>query len=199
MAVSSALRRLLHVREMEEEQQRLALESALGELHSIEHALAGFRAREHRGRLLLNESAGGLQVSDRTAAIVEVQSAGRAATTLTIRIVAAEGVVVRIRQAFFDKRLERRQAQTLIEEAEARDAIDAGRRTQQTLDESFGAQLYRRGRAAGKRPVPSGNGTGADLEPASARASHRQFLKNLEEAEAAKSTDVPKSGTSTKL
>ena len=32
MAVSRALRRLLRVRELEEEQSRLALESALGEL-----------------------------------------------------------------------------------------------------------------------------------------------------------------------
>src|ERR1700675_36775 len=103
MPVSRTLRRLMHVREMEEEQNRLALESAVGELHALEHALDDVRDRAHRGRLFLNASAGGSQVSDRTAALVEVQGSARAASTLNMRIGAAESVVVRIRQAFFDK------------------------------------------------------------------------------------------------
>jgi hypothetical protein len=41
MAVSRALRRLLRIRELEEEQCRLALESTLGELNRLESALAG--------------------------------------------------------------------------------------------------------------------------------------------------------------
>jgi len=197
MPISSTLRRLLHVREMEEEQQRLALESAVGELHALEHALGDVRTREHRGRLFLNESAGCGEVSDRTAALVEVQSAVRAVSMLRMRIMAAESVVVRIRQAFFDKRLERRQAQTLIEEAEAREAVESGRHTQQTLDESFGAQLHRRGRAAGKRPASSRPGTGAGPDPTSARAGHRPFLTNPEQS--AKSPEVSESGTNSKL
>jgi hypothetical protein len=40
MAVSNALRRLLKIRAIEEEQSRLALESALGELNRLEVALA---------------------------------------------------------------------------------------------------------------------------------------------------------------
>jgi len=47
MAVSRALRRLLRIRELEEEQNRLALESALGELNRLEYAL---EATIERGR-----------------------------------------------------------------------------------------------------------------------------------------------------
>ena len=39
MAVSRALRRLLRIRELEDEQCRLALESTLGELNRLECAL----------------------------------------------------------------------------------------------------------------------------------------------------------------
>ena len=39
MAISRALRRLLRIRNLEEEQSRLAVESALVELRRLEHAL----------------------------------------------------------------------------------------------------------------------------------------------------------------
>jgi hypothetical protein len=39
MAVSRALRRLLRIRDLEEEQRRVALESALVELHRLQHSL----------------------------------------------------------------------------------------------------------------------------------------------------------------
>ena len=41
------------------------------------------------------------------------------------------------RQEFLAKRIERRQAETLIERSEARDAVDAARRTQRELDDWF--------------------------------------------------------------
>ena len=56
MAASRALRRLLRIRELQEEQSRLALESALGELHRLEHALASTFVRERRGRSLVQAS-----------------------------------------------------------------------------------------------------------------------------------------------
>jgi hypothetical protein len=57
MAVSRALRRLLRIRELEEEQGRLALESALGELHRLENALMATFERKHRGRSLVLSTA----------------------------------------------------------------------------------------------------------------------------------------------
>ena len=41
------------------------------------------------------------------------------------------------RQAFLGKRIERRQAETLIEEAEALESVEAGRRAQRDLDDWF--------------------------------------------------------------
>ena len=152
MPVSRALRRLLHVRAMEEEQQRLALESALGELHALEDALSAARARDRAGRALLNLSFQASEPIDRTAAQVEVQSAVRRAAFLKPRIAAAETAASRARQAFLDKRLERRQAQTLIEQAEARDAVEFARRGQQSLDETYGSQHHRERRSAEPRP-----------------------------------------------
>jgi hypothetical protein len=175
MPVSSALRRLLHVRDIEEEQQRLALESALGELHALERAIAAAHAREHAGRKLLALSVCEGGVADRTAALVEGQSAARCAAALPPRIAAAENSVLRVRQAYLDKRIERRQAQTLIEESEARDAVEASRHNQQTLDETYGAGRHRikddvdrkrRSQSTGRRPAF------ADLEPETAAESN---------------------------
>jgi flagellar biosynthesis chaperone FliJ len=193
MPVSSALRRLLRVRDVEEEQQRLALESALSELHALEHALSAAHARQHGGRRLLALSVCEGGVADRTAALVEGQAAARCAAALTPRIDVAENNVLRARQAYLDKRTERRQAQTLIEEAEARDAAEAGRHNQQTLDETYGARRHRRKRAAGKRPGPSGSAPAPD--PSSAFAARRAVFTDLESKNAAESTAIPQSGT----
>jgi hypothetical protein len=47
------------------------------------------------------------------------------------------------RQEFLSKRVERRQAETLIAETEAREAIVDGRRTQQSFDDWYSSRLYR--------------------------------------------------------
>src|SRR5271157_295073 len=75
MAVSRALRRLLRIRELEEEQSRLALESALGELHRLEHALEAAVQRERRGRSLIQASAQTGELPDRLAGLEETRSA----------------------------------------------------------------------------------------------------------------------------
>ena len=65
MAVSRALRRLLRVLEIEEEQSRLALESAVGELGILEHSLTATRTRERSGRRLVISSAQSGELPDR--------------------------------------------------------------------------------------------------------------------------------------
>jgi len=64
------------------------------------------------------------------------------------------------REDFLGKRVERRQAETLIQETEAQDAVEADRRGQQTLDDWYSSRLYRE--AAESEPPES---TGA--KPAS--------------------------------
>ena len=143
MAVSRALRRLLRIRDIEEEQGRLALESALGELHRLEHALAATVERGRRGRSLIQASAQTGELTDRIAGFEETRSAGLHATALGPRIDGMGEEVTDRREEFLLKRVERRQAETLIQEIEAREAIEDGRRGQQALDDWYSSRLYR--------------------------------------------------------
>jgi len=141
--VSGALRRLLGVRNLEEEQHRASLESALAELHALEHALALARARERGGRARVSFSASDPDPAGRIAALVESSSAARHAAALAYRISAAEQEADRLRRQFLLKRLERRQAETLIREEEARDTVQAERRAQQHADDWFSSRAER--------------------------------------------------------
>ena len=137
MAVSRALRRLLRVLAIEEEQRRVALESALGELRQLEHALGATGDRDRRGRLLVTSSVLSDELTDRLAGLEETRAAMRCATALRPRIAEAEGEVEELREEFLAKRVERRQAETLVEAAAARDASEAARRGQQSLDDWY--------------------------------------------------------------
>ena len=130
----------------------MALESALGELRSLEQARVLFLSRERAGRGLLAASAHGGEAADRTAALVEVRFASRCAAFLAPRIAATEAIATHARQAYLAKRLERLQAQTLIEEAQSQDAIESSRRSQRALDDTYGATRHRETREGGKQP-----------------------------------------------
>ncbi len=135
MAVSRALKRLLRIRELEEEQSRLALESALGELRELERAL--HRSAE-RGRLVRQLMAAGVEtgeLADRLAGLAEACAAARAAEWLAGRRPAAEREVEEQREEFLVSKTERRQAETLIDAVETRDAIEAERKAQYGLDD----------------------------------------------------------------
>ncbi|HEX4756925.1 MAG TPA: hypothetical protein VH308_03050 [Terracidiphilus sp.] len=137
MAVSRALRRLLRVLEIEEEQNRLALESAQGELARLERLLTVAKMRERSGRHLVVASASSGELADRLAGIAETAAAQQRAIALELRIVNAKTDVSTLREAFLSKRVERRQAETLITESEAKDAVISGRRNQQSLDDWY--------------------------------------------------------------
>jgi hypothetical protein len=143
MPVSRALRRLLRIRDLEEEQSRLALESALGELHRLESALAATAERDRRGRSLIGSSAYSAELPDRLAGMEETRTAGRFAAVLAPRTAAMELEAAELRQEFLLKRVERRQAETLIGETEARDAVEDSRRGQQALDDWHRSRLHR--------------------------------------------------------
>lgn len=145
MAVSRALRRLLRVLEIEEDQCRLALESAVSELAHLERSLASVGERDRSGRKLIHTSAQSGELSDRLAGIEETRAAKRRAEALRPRIVDAQSNVESLRQVFLDKRVECRQAETLIRETEARDRLVAGRRSQQALDDWYLNRLHASG------------------------------------------------------
>ena len=137
MAVSRAMRRLLQVRELEEELSQAALESALGELRRLEAALVAARERERGGRRQVTASASSGELVDRIAGLEETRAARRRAEALKTRIAEAELEVTARRQEFLSKRMERRQVETLIRETGAGDAVAAGRRAQRDLDDWF--------------------------------------------------------------
>jgi hypothetical protein len=154
MAAPESLRRLLKIRNLEEEQRKMALESAVAELGRLEAALAAARERERAGRKRIAESAG--DATDRMAGMVESSAARRHIAALKPRIAAAEWAATERRKEFLAKRTERRQAETLICEAEAEDAVVEGRRSQQSVDDWYGMRMHgeeertARGRSAGR-------------------------------------------------
>ena len=135
MAVSRAMRRLLQVLEIQEEECRAAMESARAELSLLERALSRNQERERGGRRLVAVSATTGEVTDRIAGIEEAHTAKRVAAVLAPRIREAEAAVNERRSQFLGKRIERRQTETLIEETEALDRVEAERRAQRDLDD----------------------------------------------------------------
>ncbi len=145
MAVSPALRRLLGVLMLEEEQRQIALESALGELRRLERALDSAAERERNGRLLLASSATSGELTDRLAGLEEMRAAKRRTAALQPWIQEVEEELAELRAAYLAKRIERRQAETLLEAAEAARRQEAARRGQRALDDWY---LNRRQRRA---------------------------------------------------
>ena len=162
MAVSRALRRLLRVLHLEEEESRRALDSSLGELHRLEQSLRAAKNRDRTGRALVQSSAHTGELIDRVAGIEESRAARQRADGLRPNIDSAEQDVTARREEFLSKRVERRQAQTLVEEAEQRDAIVAGRRSQRSLDDWYLNRLHREAAKAEAAKMTEGTPT-ADI------------------------------------
>jgi predicted nucleic acid-binding Zn-ribbon protein len=154
MAVSRAMRRLLRIRTLEEEQCRIELESAQHELSRLEKALSSAGERASSGRALIAASAVDGELLGRLAGLEEAGSAARHASALRPRIVHAAQEAAALRQQFLDRRVERRQAETLVEEAAAREHLNADRRSQQAHDDWYGARRHRQ-QAGKESPHPS--------------------------------------------
>lgn len=137
MPVSRAMRRLLDVLEIQEEQCRGALEEARAEFERLQQMWQHNLKREHTGRSLISESAATGEVADRIAGIEETQTAKRVAAALAPCIAETEAAVSARRREYLDKRVERRQTETLIEKGEAHDKAETVRREQISLDAWF--------------------------------------------------------------
>jgi hypothetical protein len=142
MPVSKSLQRLLRIRDLQEEQLRLALESAVVELRELEAAQNAAGARERQGRQLIGASVEAGQPVDRQAGLEQAAAARRQARCLALRVVNAEKETMRLRQILLEKRVERRQAETLVSESEAEVGIELNRRSQQALDDWHGSRKH---------------------------------------------------------
>jgi flagellar export protein FliJ len=137
MAIARSLRRLLLVRQMEEEQARAALKSALAQLRLFENALESAAERERRGRQLFARSAKNGDGVDRIAAVEEVAAARRIASVLRKGEAEGRKQVAAQRSALLAKRIERKQTEALVAKAEGREALQAARRVQQSMDDWY--------------------------------------------------------------
>jgi hypothetical protein len=149
VAVSRPMRRLLRVLHLQEEQSRSALDSAVAELHRLEQAQFATEERGRGGRRLVAASAlqGQIvqQLVDRLAGLEETLAAARAATVLAIYTAEAEERVALRRDEFLARRVERRQAEALVEKNEAAEAVETGRSSQRALDDWYLNRLHRAG------------------------------------------------------
>lgn len=137
MAVSKTVRRLLHVLELEEGSRRRELEASQSELAQLEGALTAASKQGIEGRLLFASGVRSDDLSDRLAGQAEIDAGRRCGEVLQQCIQESTQVVESLRTAFIEKRVERKQAETLVKAAEARVSLEEDRRTQQSLDTWF--------------------------------------------------------------
>jgi flagellar export protein FliJ len=137
MAISRALRRLFHIRELQEELGKVALAAARTELTRLEDALHSTTRRAQSGRKLVGASARNGDTVDRSVGLEEVRIALHLADALSEGIANAEVKVNDLQGVYLAHRVERRQAETLLENAEALDGVEAARKSQHELDDWF--------------------------------------------------------------
>jgi hypothetical protein len=134
MVVSKIVRRLLRVLDLEEELRRRELESAQAELALLDTALRTAGERERDGRLLFTAAVQSEDLRDRLAGQAEVLAGRRRGVVLQQFIKQSSRAEEELRAALLEKRVERKQAETLVQAAQARESLEEGRRTQQSLD-----------------------------------------------------------------
>jgi predicted GIY-YIG superfamily endonuclease len=158
MPVSRSLRRLFRIRELEEEQSRQALDASLAELRRLELALRGAAQQGRRGREIVDRGLRAGSLNERIAGLEEEASAERLSLALGIWIHDLQSKVDALREVYRMKSLERRQAETLVDEVEMQSRIDAARREQAGLDDWYGNRTHARKRGEPRSSVESGRG-----------------------------------------
>lgn len=144
MSVSPSLQRLLSLREAEERQKLILMETALAELNRLAYALNQARRRGTAGHALVSSGVQSGESIDRIAGLEEVASAERIVVALTNRIKLAENAAARFRQEFLAKRIERRQVGALLDAMKEQENLLANRKGQSTLDDWYRMRHARR-------------------------------------------------------
>lgn len=148
MAIAHALRRLLRILELEEEQAQAVLDAALAQRRNLQKGWDAAVLRDRAGRRLVAASALSNNFIDRLAGLEETAVAKRIAAILRSHLAQADKETARRRAELLAKRVERSQAETLVQEAEAREASKTARRTQRSIDDWY---LMRRHRTQATR------------------------------------------------
>jgi hypothetical protein len=132
---TNQLRRLCALRRLEEQNEAALLGQAKQHLERTEEALQETKLRQRTGRALIQASFKTGDTEDRLAGLEEIANAKRKASALSAAKLSAEDAVQRAHRQFFSKRVERCQAESLLDAALQEDAAIAQRRSQSALDE----------------------------------------------------------------
>ncbi len=143
MAAGKGMRRLVRLLLLEEEQAERALAASIATARELEAGITAAHGREQMGRGLVRLSAGAGEPLDRVAGLEEVKAGERIRQALLPRLAEAEMIVVARREQYLNKRVERRQAETVVQEAEAGAAREASRRNQESLDDMYLGRMRR--------------------------------------------------------
>jgi flagellar export protein FliJ len=148
MAVRRVLTRLLRLRELEEEQSRIKLESAVGDRDRVHEDLARAAECLIQGRQSFTAGIVNRDALGRTGAVLETEQARKQRLRILPRLQAAEAEVMRQREEYLLRRTGRRQVETLVENEKGMAMVEAARRAQQMLDDWYGRRGQTKGATA---------------------------------------------------
>lgn len=154
MSTPHSLHRLHELRQAEEEQRKALLQAALGELHGLKSAMKSAFGRLMQGRSLLKQSLLSGDMAARLSANEEIAGSRRLVNAFSSRIHGAGAVVEKLRDDLLAKRLERRQAGTLLASIIEQQELQERRRAQVALDDWYRSQQVA-AKPRGSRPVAS--------------------------------------------
>lgn len=145
MSRRKTLERLLRIREIQEEQKKLRLDAAQATLKSLQRARDAAAEMERGGRALAAASVISGELADRQAGLMQTEFARRRARMLAPWIASTQKETVELRRDFMDKRMQRRQAETLVGLEDTRDKVESDRRAQRNVDDWYGARKHQKG------------------------------------------------------
>ena len=140
MPVSKALRSLLKIRHLQEGQEKAALDSALGYLNAVENAIGNSKNREREAREQITQD--GSEDAEIAFRSSDLQSSieHQRQSVLAVQQSQTQERVDLARADYLSRRMERRQAEIVVEGAQKREEAVAGRRLQRSIDDWFNAR-----------------------------------------------------------
>lgn len=135
MKKASQIRRLCTLRKLEEQHRASLLEEAKQRLQQIDVAIERSGEQRVQGRVLITESIVRGSVADRVAGLEEIECAKRKAGALRSARTRVEEQLRLSRDKFLSKRMERRQAEAVLDASLQEEAWSVARKSQSELDD----------------------------------------------------------------
>lgn len=135
MPIDSQLKRILHLRELQQDQNEAALKAASVTLDALRQAAQTAHERQQRARGLLVASTGALQPVDRRSSLCEAQIAVAQKAKLDSEILRVENILEQRLEELKATHRELRKGQLLLEAVEQKALSETRRRNQEQVDE----------------------------------------------------------------